>query len=96
MIRLSFVRPVFSARVGLQTARGNFVEAMLRLANSGQPIRVVEDFVASPTYAPELAVRTAEMVDRSNAAAFSMSGADPISWFDYAKLIFEVAASRRS
>ena len=43
---------------GLHTARGNFVEVMLRLARSGQPIRVVEDHVASPTYAPLLAART--------------------------------------
>jgi dTDP-4-dehydrorhamnose reductase len=33
---------------GLDTARGNFVELMLRLAASNQPIRVVEDHVASP------------------------------------------------
>src|SRR5437764_1242202 len=31
---------------GLTTARGNFVELMLRLAASGKPIRVVEDHVA--------------------------------------------------
>src|ERR1017187_6521150 len=34
---------------GLATARGNFVELMLRLAASRNPIRVVEDHVASPT-----------------------------------------------
>src|SRR5712664_693727 len=45
---------------GLKTARGNFIELMLRLASapSQQPIRVVEDHVASPTYAPVLAART--------------------------------------
>ena len=76
---------------GLRTARGNFVEVMLRLANSGQPIKVVEDFVASPTYAPELALRTAEMVDRKLTGIFHVGGGQPISWFDYAKLIFEVS-----
>src|SRR5215475_7340300 len=40
---------------GRATARGNFVELMLRLASSGKPIRVVEDHFASPTYAPMLA-----------------------------------------
>ena len=49
---------------GLATARGNFVELMLRLAGSGQPIRVVEDHVASPTFAPLLAARTIDLVDR--------------------------------
>ena len=76
---------------GLHTARGNFVEVMLRLANSGQPIRVVEDFVASPTYAPELAERTAQMVDKNLTGIFHVGGGSAISWFDYAKLIFEVA-----
>ena len=42
---------------GLTTARGNFVELMLRLAASANAIRVVEDHVASPTYAPVLAAR---------------------------------------
>jgi dTDP-4-dehydrorhamnose reductase len=76
---------------GLHTPRGNFVEVMLRLANSGQPIRVVEDFVASPTYAPELAERTAQLVDANRTGVFHVGGGTAISWFDYAKLIFEVA-----
>jgi dTDP-4-dehydrorhamnose reductase len=76
---------------GLRTARGNFVETMLRLASSGQPVRVVEDFVASPTYAPELASRTAELVEKKLSGIFHIGGGTPISWFDYAKLIFEAA-----
>jgi dTDP-4-dehydrorhamnose reductase len=76
---------------GMHTARGNFVEVMLRLANTAQPIRVVEDFVASPTYAPELAARTAEMVEKQLTGIFHVGGGSAISWFDYAKLIFEVS-----
>ncbi len=49
---------------GLNTARGNFVELMLRLAAKDQPIRVVEDHVASPTFAPALAARTADLMER--------------------------------
>ena len=45
---------VFGPR-GVKTARGNFPELMLRLAREGKPIRVVQDHVASPTYAPALA-----------------------------------------
>jgi dTDP-4-dehydrorhamnose reductase len=76
---------------GLATARGNFVELMLRLAGSGQPIRVVEDHVASPTYAPLLASRTIDLVDRNLTGLFHIGGGSPISWFQFAKLIFEVA-----
>ncbi len=73
---------------GCRTNRGNFVEVMLRLAKSGQPIRVVEDHVASPTYAPALAARTADLVEQNHSGVFHIGGGVPISWFAYAKLIF--------
>jgi dTDP-4-dehydrorhamnose reductase len=76
---------------GMSTARGNFLETMLRLAGSGKPIRVTEDYVASPTYAPALAERTADMVGRQLTGLFHVGGGTAISWFDYARLIFEVA-----
>jgi dTDP-4-dehydrorhamnose reductase len=76
---------------GMSTARGNFPETMLRLAGSGHPIRVLEDNVASPTYAPYLAARTADMVERKLTGVFHVGGGTAISWFDYARLIFEVA-----
>jgi dTDP-4-dehydrorhamnose reductase len=76
---------------GLATARGNFVEVMLRLARSGQPIRVVEDHVASPTYAPLLAARTIDLVEKGQTGTFHVGGGTPISWYHYAQTIFEVA-----
>jgi dTDP-4-dehydrorhamnose reductase len=76
---------------GLATARGNFVELMLRLAASSNPIRVVEDHVASPTFAPLLASRTIDLVDRGQAGVFHIGGGTPISWFQFAKMIFEAA-----
>jgi dTDP-4-dehydrorhamnose reductase len=74
---------------GLKTARGNFVELMLRLAGSGNPIRVVEDHVASPTYAPALAARTIDLVERAQSGVCHCGGGTPISWFDFARLIFD-------
>jgi dTDP-4-dehydrorhamnose reductase len=79
---------------GLNTARGNFVELMLRLAQSGQPIRVVEDHVASPTFAPLLAARTVDLAERGHAGVFHVGGGVPISWFQFARSIFEVAGLR--
>ena len=76
---------------GLSTARGNFVELMLRMAGSGNPIRVVEDHVASPTFAPWLAARTVDLVSRKLGGVFHIGGGTPISWFEYARMIFEVA-----
>jgi dTDP-4-dehydrorhamnose reductase len=76
---------------GLATARGNFVEIMLRLAGSKQPIRIVEDHFASPTFAPFLAARTADLLERGHSGIFHAGGGTPISWFDFAQIIFEVA-----
>jgi dTDP-4-dehydrorhamnose reductase len=76
---------------GLRTARGNFIELMLRLAHLGQPIRVVEDMVASPTYAPALAERTVDLVEHGVRGVIHIGGGVAISWYDYAKLIFRAA-----
>jgi len=76
---------------GLTTARGNFIELMLRLASQGQPIRVVEDHVASPTYAPVLAARTLDLFERGASGVFHIGGGTPISWFEYARTIFRQA-----
>jgi dTDP-4-dehydrorhamnose reductase len=76
---------------GLATARGNFVELMLRLAASPSPIRVVEDHFASPTFAPLLAARTIDLVERNLYGLFHIGGGAPTSWFQFARLIFEIA-----
>jgi dTDP-4-dehydrorhamnose reductase len=80
----------------LNTPRGNFPETMLRLAREGKPIRVVADHKASPTFAPALASRSIDLlekslVDKSVAGVFHLGGGQAISWFEYAKLIFEKA-----
>jgi dTDP-4-dehydrorhamnose reductase len=76
---------------GIRTARGNFVELMLRLASNGQPIRVVEDYVASPTYAPELARCTADLVEQGVTGVLHAGGGEPVSWYNFALLIFRHA-----
>ena len=76
---------------GRHTARGNFVELMLKLAQGDQPIRIVEDFVASPTYAPALAARTADMVEKGITGIIHAGGGEPISWYHWAEKIFGAA-----
>ncbi len=75
----------------LNTARGNFVETMLRLANSGQPIRVVADNYASPAYAPALASRTVDLVEGGHYGVFNVGLGAPVSWFEFAREIFAAA-----
>jgi dTDP-4-dehydrorhamnose reductase len=76
---------------GLHTARGNFVELMLRKAAANERIRVVADHVASPTYSPALASRTVQLIERGLTGIFHIGGGEAISWYDFAQLIFRVA-----
>jgi dTDP-4-dehydrorhamnose reductase len=52
---------------------------------------VVEDHVASPTFAPLLAARTIDLVERDLSGVFHIGGGTPASWFEFARTIFEVA-----
>ena len=47
--------------------------------------------MASPTYAPLLAARTIDLVDRDLDGVFHIGGGTPISWFQFARTIFQVA-----
>ncbi|MEZ5351178.1 MAG: dTDP-4-dehydrorhamnose reductase [Bryobacteraceae bacterium] len=76
---------------GLNTPRGNFIELMLRLASGKAPIRVVEDHVASPTYAPLLAEKTLGLVAAGVHGVYHVGGGTAISWYDYARTIFRLA-----
>jgi dTDP-4-dehydrorhamnose reductase len=64
---------------------------MLRRSSNGQAIRVVEDHIGSPTHAPLLASRTIDLVEKGLHGVFHIGGGAPISWFNFAKLIFETA-----
>jgi len=75
----------------LKTPRGNFIELMLRLASEGKLIRVVEDHVGSPAYAPALASRTADLVGNGVSGVVHCGGGIAISWFDFAEMIFREA-----
>jgi dTDP-4-dehydrorhamnose reductase len=76
---------------GRHTARGNFVETMLRLAQSGKPIQVVHEYLASPTYSPALAETTANLVETGETGLFHAGGGVAISWYDFAAKIFAAA-----
>jgi dTDP-4-dehydrorhamnose reductase len=76
---------------GMFTPRGNFVEVMLRMAKANTPIRMLQDHAASPTYAPALASRTADMVEKKIGGLFHIGGGETVSWYAYAKLIFDLA-----
>ena len=76
---------------GLKTARGNFVEVMLRLAANRQPdpgagrSRGVAHLCAAAGRA------VGRLIDRGLNGIFHVGGGQAISWFDYAAMIFRIA-----
>lgn len=75
---------------GIHTAHGNFVETMLRNAHAGRTLRVVTDTIGSPTFAPALAEKAVAMAGAECTGLFHAGGGDAVSWFEFAKAIFEV------
>jgi dTDP-4-dehydrorhamnose reductase len=76
---------------GRYTRHSNFPELVLRRALEGAPLRVVDDFFATPTYAPALASRCLDLFERAPHGLYHIGGGTSISWYHYALKILEVA-----
>ena len=76
---------------GRYTRHSNFPELILRKALEGAPLRVVDDFFATPTYAPALASRCLDLLDRAPQGLYHIGGGTEISWYQYALKILEIA-----
>ncbi len=71
----------------------NFVKTMLRLAASGQPVRVVDDQTGSPTYAPDLARAVIHLAQRGvrGFELYHFCNAGSTTWYGFAQEIFRQA-----
>ena len=72
---------------------GNFVKTMLRLAGERDALNVVYDQVGSPTYATDLARALMTVLNNGvhGLSIYHFSNEGAISWYDFAKAIFEEA-----
>ena len=71
--------------------RTNFVETMLRLAASGQAIRVVRDQVLTPSYTLDLAPKVWRVLARGGPGLYHLSSAGQTSFYDFAREIFRLS-----
>ncbi|SHE32025.1 dTDP-4-dehydrorhamnose reductase [Mariniphaga anaerophila] len=76
----------------------NFVKTMLRLGKKGDNLKVVFDQVGTPTYAGDLAKAVLQIAniyqkqpDKFVPGIYHYSNEGVISWYDFAKAIFELA-----
>lgn len=95
-VRLACPRHVIVRTAWVYSERGhNFVLTMLRLAESGQPVRVVDDQQGSPTAASDVAealLKTAVvMLERPITGTFHFTNAGVTTWYNFARAIFEMS-----
>ncbi|MTV24700.1 dTDP-4-dehydrorhamnose reductase [Nitriliruptoraceae bacterium ZYF776] len=69
----------------------NFVTTMLRLADEGRPVRVVDDQVGSPTFARDLAAGLLALAGAGATGTFHLANDGACSWFELARATFEDA-----
>ena len=74
----------------------NFVKTMLRLSQSHDELRVVDDQVGGPTPARAIAAACLELArqlqaDPGKSVTYHFSGAPDVSWCDFARAIFAAA-----
>lgn len=74
----------------------NFVKNMLRLSETHDELRVVDDQVGGPTLARTIASACLELarqlqVDPGKSGTYHFSGAPDVSWCDFARAIFAAA-----
>jgi dTDP-4-dehydrorhamnose reductase len=71
---------------GPTTARGRtaFIERLLAQGSREQPIRVVADVVASPTFAGHLADALRRLIESESYGLYHAADVGPVSWYEFA------------
>lgn len=75
---------------------GNFVENMLKKATAGDPIKVVDDQVLTPTYTVDLAEAARKLALSGKFGLYHLSSEGQCSWYEFTKHIFECAGVKAS
>jgi dTDP-4-dehydrorhamnose reductase len=63
---------------------GSFVERVLARARRGEPLRIVDDQIFSPTYAPDLAAALLHLIDLGARGLLHVTNAGHCSWHELA------------
>jgi len=68
----------------------NFVYQLLARAKKGEPMRVPNDQVSSPTYNEDLALGTLRLIEKRASGVFHITGPDILDRFAFAQVVCEV------
>lgn len=86
VIRLSrlFGQPATS-----DAGKKSFIDIMLNLAQTKDHLDIVDEELASPTYAPDLAKRTREIVESHAPGVYHGANSGSCTWYGFAEEIFK-------
>lgn len=76
---------------GVITGHGNFPELIYKRTSAGQPLRIVNDYFSTPVYAPALASRSLDLLEKTTPGLYHLGGGETISWYEWARKIASVA-----
>ena len=76
-------------------SKGTFIDGIITQARNGDRPRVVNDVIASPTYAGHLALALRELVEREAYGLYHACNAGAVSWYDFAGAALEIAGVGR-
>ncbi len=69
---------------------GNFVDTMLRLADAGSTIRVVDDQWIGPSYVPHVARAVAFLLGAGHCGTYHVVNSGQTTWYGFAREIFDL------
>ena len=77
-------------KTGARGKGGNFIETILAKALQGDPLRVIDDIVVSPTYARDASQVIAQLVAADGTGIVHAANSGSCTWFEFAKTALEL------
>ena len=69
----------------------NFVKTILKLANEGRVLTIVNDQIGSPSYALDLALAITQLIQTKAYGIYHITNTGNCSWFEFARQILKFA-----
>jgi len=81
---------LFGKPAASEGGKKSFVDIMLDLATKKDHLDLVDDEIASPTYAPDLAAATRRIIETMPPGLYHAANAGKCSWYEFASEIFRL------
>ncbi len=82
---------LFGAPAAAEGAKASFVDKIIAKAKEGGPLQLIDAEVSAPTYAPDLAARTREILaQRKPFGIYHVTNAGGCTWYQFGKKALEL------